>query len=150
MVQDSKTVKDAWSTGKKVNFAYGKKRRKFSTILLISMDQYFFCVFFFSLCSNPSTWPGRQVDPDGSQCYFLIFDGLVVLNKSAKARAQNCPDITILNSPFVSLSFRSFVLILWWWSHSHHHDDDDNPKTRPLINGLGITHSHASHDDDAT
>ena len=98
---------------KKVHVAYGKKKRKLLTILLISMDQYFFCVFFFSLCSNPSTWPGRQVDPDGSQCYFLIFDGLVVLNKSAKARAQNCPDITILNSPFVSLSFRSFVLILW-------------------------------------
>ena len=43
------------------------------------MVQSFFCVLFFSLCSNLSIWPGRQVVPDGSRCYIPIFDGLVYL-----------------------------------------------------------------------
>ena len=37
----------------------------------------FFCVLFFSFCSNLSIWPGRQVVPYGSRCYTPIFDGLV-------------------------------------------------------------------------
>ena len=34
-------------------------------------------VLLFSLCSNLSKWPGRQVVPNGSQCYIPISDGLV-------------------------------------------------------------------------
>ena len=55
----------------------GGKKRKRSTILPISMVQYFFYILFFSFCSNLSMWPGRQVVPDGSRCYSPIFDGLV-------------------------------------------------------------------------
>ena len=40
----------------------------------------FFCVLFFSLCSNLSIWPVRQVVPDEPRCYIPIFDGLVELN----------------------------------------------------------------------
>ena len=57
----------------------GSKKRKRSTILPFSMDQSFFFVLFFSLCSNLSIWPGRQFVPDGSRCYIPIFDGLVFL-----------------------------------------------------------------------
>ena len=53
------------------------KKRKRSTILPISMVQSFFCVLFFSFCSNLSIWPGRQVVPYESRCYTPIFDGLV-------------------------------------------------------------------------
>ena len=56
----------------------GSKKRKRSTILPFSMDQSFFFVLFFSLCSNLSIWPGRQFVPDGSRCYIPIFDGLVM------------------------------------------------------------------------
>ena len=52
-------------------------KRKRATILPISIVQSFFCVLFFSLCSNLSIWPGRQVVPDESRCYIPIFDGLV-------------------------------------------------------------------------
>ena len=55
------------------------KKRKRSTILPFSMDQSFFFVLFFSLCSNLSIWPGRQFVPDGSRCYIPIFDGLVAI-----------------------------------------------------------------------
>ena len=41
----------------------------------------FFCVLFFSLCSNLSIWPSRQVVPDESRCYIPIFDGLVAVCK---------------------------------------------------------------------
>ena len=54
------------------------KKRKRSTILPISMVQSFFCVLFFSFCSNLSIWPGRQVVPYESRCYTPIFDGLVI------------------------------------------------------------------------
>ena len=54
-----------------------QKKRKRSTILPISMVQSFFCVFFFSLCSNLSMWPGGQIVPDESRCYIPIFDGVV-------------------------------------------------------------------------
>ena len=40
------------------------------------MVQSFFCVIFFSFCSNLSIWPGRQVVPYESRCYTPIFDGL--------------------------------------------------------------------------
>ena len=43
----------------------------------ISIVQSFFCVLFFSLCSNLSIWPVRQVVPDEPRCYIPIFDGLV-------------------------------------------------------------------------
>ena len=55
------------------------KKRKCSTILPISIVQSFFCVLFFSFCSNLSIWPGRQVFPYESRCYTPIFDGLVQL-----------------------------------------------------------------------
>ena len=54
-----------------------RQKRRRSNILPISMVQLFFCVLFFSLCTNLSTWPGRQVVPIGSRCYIPIFDGLV-------------------------------------------------------------------------
>ena len=53
------------------------KKRKRSTILPIFMVQSFFCVLFFSFCSNLSIWPVRQVVPIESRCYTPIFDGLV-------------------------------------------------------------------------
>ena len=55
----------------------GGEKKKRSTILPISLVQSFFCVLFFSLCSNLSIWPGRQVVPDESRCYIPIYDGLV-------------------------------------------------------------------------
>ena len=55
----------------------GSKKRKRSTILPIFMVQFFFCVLFFSFCSNLSIWPCRQVVPYWSRCYTPIFDGLV-------------------------------------------------------------------------
>ena len=60
----------------------GSKKRKRSTILLISMVQSFFCVLFFSFCSNLSIWPRKQVVPYESRCYTPIFDGLVHLTSS--------------------------------------------------------------------
>ena len=87
MVQDSKTVKDTRNIGKKYilrtyglsaeGAKAGSKKRKRSTILPFSIVQSFFCILILSLCSNHSLWPGRQIVPDGSQCYIHIFDGLV-------------------------------------------------------------------------
>ena len=59
-------------------------KRKRATILPISIVQSFFCVLFFSLCSNLSIWPVRQVVPDESRCYIPIFDGLVFIEIFSK------------------------------------------------------------------
>ena len=67
----------------------GSKKRKRSTILPFSMDQSFFFVLFFSLCSNLSIWPGRQFVPDGSRCYIPIFDGLVYTALTADSPFSN-------------------------------------------------------------
>merc|ERR1711971_954750 len=55
------------------------KKRKRSTILPHFYGSIFFCVIFFSFCSNLSIWPGRQIVPYESRCYTPIFDGLVNL-----------------------------------------------------------------------
>ena len=46
----------------------------------------FFCVLFFSLCSNLSIWPSWEVVPDGSRCYIPIFDGLVFTGSAQRMR----------------------------------------------------------------
>ena len=60
------------------------------TILPISMVQSFFCVLFFSLCSNLSMWPGGQIVPDESRCYIPIFDGLVSSDRSSCSPLVHC------------------------------------------------------------
>ena len=118
MVQDSKMVKDAWSIGKntfckrtawapKARRPDGKKRKR-STILPISMVQSFFCVLFFSLCSNLSIWPGSQVVPDESRCYIPIFDGLVFVLSYLSVSTICLPPICLI--PVSSLSVHT-----WLW-----------------------------------
>ena len=51
----------------------------------------FFCVLFFSFCSNLSVWPGRQVVPNGSLCYTPIFDGLVIFDCKGSLRWKPPP-----------------------------------------------------------
>ena len=68
----------------------GGRKKKRSTILPISLVQSFFCVLFFSLCSNLSIWPGSQVVPDESRCYIPIFDGLVNLKLSWQGNSECC------------------------------------------------------------
>ena len=76
-------------------------KRKRATILPISIVQSFFCVLFFSLCSNLSIWPVRQVVPDESRCYIPIFDGLVSVTFQhcySKSRPLCCLPDPILSS----------------------------------------------------
>ena len=130
MVQDSKTVKDAWSIGiffcmhtawaPKARRPAAKKSKR-STILPISLVQFLFCVLFFSLCSNLSMWSDRQVVPDGSRCYIPIFDGLV---SSDRSPLQYTVDIyKIFTRPLQDLHMTLlpgfyFWLLLWLYVKS--------------------------------
>ena len=82
MFQDSKMVKRCLKHTYVLSVdgaQAGGKKKKRPTILPISLVQSFFCVLFFSFCSNLSIWPGRQDVPDESRCYIPIFDGLVYI-----------------------------------------------------------------------
>ena len=72
----------------------------------------FFCVLFFSYCSNLSIWPGRQAVPYGKQCYTPIFDGLVSnkLRKGHSGKSIHNKDIhkCVLQKVYFSPNFLTY------------------------------------------
>ena len=68
----------------------------------------FFCVLFFSFCSNLSIWPGRQVVPYESRCYTPIFDGLVKFKFNAdQKRALEYVVFAMNGSKHIKISCRN-------------------------------------------